>query len=175
MQTWCIDCRTISPKTESLYELGAEGWRATRGVDGAHFEWRCPACWIVFKEAMGDAVASSACFRAAPAIEQPISGDTAEWTQSGERPTHAEDDTLPDNRPNMIVRTLHEVFDALSRVPVSSRSRELRARADRYQSLVSHWTAAPPSREEQLDVFDRLSRLHADASALVAACRRFAR
>jgi hypothetical protein len=75
----------------------------------------------------------------------------------------------------MFASTLRAVFDALSTVPASSRARELHAHAERYQSIVSHWAAAPPSREEQLEVFDNLARLHADASALVAAHGRVAR
>jgi len=167
MQTWCIDCRMLSPKTESLYELGVAGWRAMRSLDGARFEWRCPACWGVFKEVMADSEASSARFTAAPPIDEALANDVADWGKSGERPVSAADDTLPNNRPDMISRLLHSVFDALSQVPPSSRVRELRRMALKCQSIVSHWVAAPPTREEQLRLFDDLARLHADASALL--------
>ncbi|MCU0689815.1 MAG: hypothetical protein MUF54_00300 [Polyangiaceae bacterium] len=46
----CVDCRRLSPPTESGYTLISKefGWRLTRskGVDGSfRLEWRCPPCW----------------------------------------------------------------------------------------------------------------------------------
>jgi hypothetical protein len=175
MQTWCIDCGTLSPKTGSLYELGTEGWRAMRGVEGSHFEWRCPACWRAYTDVMGDAAVSSARFRAAPPIEEPLADENQEWAQSGERPSYADDATRPDGRASMIARTMQEIDDALATAPASTRTRDLLASAERVRSIVAHWKVAPPSADEQLAVFDQLSRLHADALAFLAATRRLAR
>jgi hypothetical protein len=54
VQQKCIDCRSISPTTESSQTLISQqhGWRLTRVTTptGAVVEWRCPECWARFKE-----------------------------------------------------------------------------------------------------------------------------
>jgi len=53
----CVDCRKLSPETNSDHTLiSAEfGWRVLRrdkAGDGAGtIEWRCPPCWQVYKRA----------------------------------------------------------------------------------------------------------------------------
>jgi hypothetical protein len=46
----CVDCRTVSPATQTSYTLisARYGWRLSFGAgkDGRKVaEWRCPACW----------------------------------------------------------------------------------------------------------------------------------
>ena len=51
----CIDCRTRSPAVETEYTLISSrfGWRLNRRAtrDGSLvLEWRCPTCWVRFKQ-----------------------------------------------------------------------------------------------------------------------------
>jgi hypothetical protein len=171
MQAWCVDCRALSTKTETLYELGAEGWRVVGSANGAHFEWRCPACWLAFKELMQEASASSARFRAAA----PVSSTPPAMAPGGDGESSLED-TCEDGRATMIVAVIVDVFRLLSpiltTVPASARARDLHARAERHASVVSQWDVMTPGEEEQIALFDEASRLHADASALVTGYRR---
>jgi hypothetical protein len=173
MQTWCVDCLRLSPKTESLYDLGTEGWRAVGGIAGSYFEWRCPECWGAFKEVMGEAAVSSARFRAAAAIVPPPLEDAESHVRSSDGSTYPLD-TPRESRFVLIASEVHEIFDVLAQVPVraSTRAHDLLMRARDYESIVSRWSSAPPAEEEQVELFDRVSRLHADATALVAAYHR---
>ncbi len=49
----CVDCRRPSPETQTQYTLISKyGWRVTRthATDGEMtLEWRCSACWAVYK------------------------------------------------------------------------------------------------------------------------------
>ena len=50
----CVDCNILAPETDTNYTLigSRHGWRLTRRVepDGrAVPEWRCQACWRVYK------------------------------------------------------------------------------------------------------------------------------
>jgi hypothetical protein len=52
---FCADCGAPSPPTESTYALitSAHGWRLTRALDSHGrrvMEWRCRACWELYKE-----------------------------------------------------------------------------------------------------------------------------
>src|ERR1700722_13629568 len=119
MQAWCVDCRQLSPKTETIYELGAEGWRVVGSANGAHFEWRCPACWLAFKELMWEASASSARFRAAAAIEsRGSSSPPPPLERTGGQATYSDDapDTNHDNRLTMIASVIGDVFRVLAPV-----------------------------------------------------------
>jgi hypothetical protein len=54
----CVDCQKPSPETDTNYTLisAQYGWRLHRATrpDGTHvMEWRCPSCWVKFKEASG--------------------------------------------------------------------------------------------------------------------------
>jgi hypothetical protein len=175
MQAWCVDCLVLSTKTDRLYDLGAEGWRAVKGTEESQLEWRCPDCWPAFKEVMGGAVASSARFRAAAAIDPIGSGDAGKGTQSGEHTIGTE--ASGGARRAMIEGVIREIFDVLSLVPVraSSRALHLLTRATKYELIVSRWSAVPASEAEQIAVFEKISRLRADAQALAGAYHRAGR
>ena len=54
----CVDCGAIAPPTSTGYTLisAKHGWRLTRrlGKDNSfHADWRCPACWRVYKDREG--------------------------------------------------------------------------------------------------------------------------
>src|SRR5260370_40549991 len=95
----CVDCGSLSPKTDGLYVLmGEAGWRPMHGERNAPLDWRCPGCWLMFRDGVGDALAPSTNFLAAAPNEPPEGrvGDGAEheedrWdtvlAQSGERAT----------------------------------------------------------------------------------------
>jgi hypothetical protein len=192
MQMWCVDCGRASPDTDGLYTLSAEGWRPMRS--GPDFEWRCPDCWLVFREAREDARASSSHFRAAapiPSSRPPASSSPASLTEesrrvpaepldllieSGERwVTRGADDTQEDSRSSMIARTLRAIFDMLKGAPPTPRARELYAQAARYQAFVAHWRALRPTDAEQVEAFARIAELHATVHAFVVARERMAR
>lgn len=51
----CSDCRARSPVTETPHTLisAQHGWRLTRTMDEHDrvvLEWRCPKCWLRYKE-----------------------------------------------------------------------------------------------------------------------------
>jgi hypothetical protein len=53
----CFACNTPAPENSSDYTLiGSKGWRLARRPlpDGTvSIEWRCPSCWVTYKERTG--------------------------------------------------------------------------------------------------------------------------
>jgi hypothetical protein len=51
-QQICVDCKKVSPSTESSQTLvsSRHGWRLARVTrpEGTSLEWRCPDCWAAF-------------------------------------------------------------------------------------------------------------------------------
>jgi len=79
----CVDCGVLSPETETNYTLisARHGWRLTRRyeTDGRLVvEWRCHACWRVYRGA-GEEVAP-------PSTERP-SGKSQPAPSPTERPS----------------------------------------------------------------------------------------
>jgi hypothetical protein len=75
----CADCKAISPETHTHYTLIAKhGWRVVRAKGPANtaVEWRCPACWSVYKGRQTER--SSARMRAS----RPV-GPSAESVEAG--------------------------------------------------------------------------------------------
>jgi hypothetical protein len=54
-QRQCIACRVLSPRTRTAHTLISAqfGWRLSRtplAGGGFSFEWRCPPCWVKFRD-----------------------------------------------------------------------------------------------------------------------------
>jgi hypothetical protein len=75
----CVDCRDLSPETDTNYTLISSrfGWRLTRTTDAAGklvVEWRCAACWQLYKAARGEPVPDSTRF--GPSVTQRAPSET---------------------------------------------------------------------------------------------------
>lgn len=84
----CVDCRRLSPPTDSGYTLISRefGWRLTRAkaLDGSLvLQWRCPVCWERFKAKQKTRPWEPA-RRPPPRIQEPSGDDAASLSQSGE-------------------------------------------------------------------------------------------
>jgi hypothetical protein len=179
----CVDCARRSLPADGLLALHGEGWRSMQG-EGAQVEWRCADCWPVFREAMGEAAHSSTRFRAAATVEAREVLDardslaSLDLERSGERVASrgaAPEDTQPESRSGMLRSAFRAIFATLARMPTSPRVLALTARADAYHALVLRWRGAAPSRQEQEEVFEAVSKLHAVARSIEAARERSAR
>jgi hypothetical protein len=184
MVVTCVDCGMSSPEMGGPYTLiGEEGWRPMHGERSA-FDWRCPACWMMFKDAVGDALAPSANFIMAASGAPPDErvGDDEEedrWdavlAQTGERVSVGDackDDTRPDSRSSLIAGKLQAVFEALCNLSPSARVLELHAHAVRCQSIVSMWRVVPADSRQQVAVLERLLRIQQRVAALASASAR---
>jgi hypothetical protein len=83
----CADCAILSPEVNTNYTLIEAGWRLTRAraADGTLVpEWRCPACWRVFRS--GDAAPPSSTAGAskpASGVQGFVSPEAAEAIAAG--------------------------------------------------------------------------------------------
>jgi hypothetical protein len=95
----CVDCRRLSPPTESGYTLISRefGWRLTRSkaADGSLLlEWRCPPCWEKYK-AKQTTRPWEPPRRPPPAIRQQSEDDAKLLSQSGEYSKAIYDEEFP--------------------------------------------------------------------------------
>ena len=173
MRVSCVDCGGRSPGADGFYVLvGVEGWRPMRVVGRPRFDWRCPSCWPVFKEAMAGGLIPSASDSAASAVgseDEPARsegerGDDQELAQSGERVSlrgHGGEEDSTERRTALIKRMLFRIFRTLPTLVPSPSLQDVHAEAVECQSTLWRWGAAAPDRAQQILLVERLSRLEA--------------
>jgi len=96
----CVDCRELSPETETNYTLISARfrWRLTRTKDAdgkLHVEWRCPSCWLVYKAKRDARGAPPQSTRTVPTVPPPRSGTQL----AAPAATNDDDPTLRDDQP----------------------------------------------------------------------------